>query len=146
MQAPTSVDLAQTRAAFAAWRATQSGRRRIPEHLWQMAIALLDEHSISRVSHELRLNTKQLRQRKLTAAQPPRPDSANRHHFLPLSGADLSLGPAAPHSQTDSRHLAAETGLRLICERRDGSRLVLCVPPSHWDHIEALCAAWMRSS
>lgn len=84
MPAKTSIDLAQTRAAFDAWRANRPGRRRIPEHLWQMAIALLNEHSLSRVAHELRLSTKQLRRRKLTAIQPPFSDSANGLHFLPM--------------------------------------------------------------
>ena len=137
-------DLARTRSAFDTWRASHQGRRRIPGHLWSAALALLDRYSISRVARELRLSPKQLRQRKLSPAQPLVPEIARRPHFVPVRGADLRIGTSAPRAETDAHHHAAETSTRMIFERIDGSRLTLCLPAADWSQLTTLCANFMR--
>ncbi len=142
---PSTIDdLARTRSAFETWRSSHQGRRRIPDHLSSEALALLDRYSISRVAHELRLDPKQLRQRKLSAAQPLVPDIARGPHFVQMHGADLGIGTSAPRAETDSHHYATETGMRLIFKRTDGSRLTLCLPAADWSQIAMLCANFMR--
>ena len=152
MQAASSLDLARTRAAFDSWRARQPGRRRIPEHLWQMAIALLDIHPISHVARELRLSPKQLRLRKLSTTQPRSPNSATGPSFVQIQATDLAVGAAASRSapaatsQTETylpSH-CVEPEVRLVFERCNGDRLTLCLPASAWTRIETLCTSFIR--
>jgi hypothetical protein len=52
-----SDDLSRTRALFEQWRATRSGlREKIPEQLWQAAIALRDRYPVSQLCRELHLS------------------------------------------------------------------------------------------
>ena len=141
----SSLELERTRAAFDCWRATQPRRRRLPEHLWLQALSLLDRYSISRVARELRLDPKQLRQRKLSIAQPLRSNSATGPSFIELRATDLNVGASAPVSRFNPSHHTADMVARLIFERIDGSRLTLSLPASDWDHITALCTSFMRS-
>lgn len=49
---------------FEAWRAGRANKREsIPQHLWQVAAGLCREHSISRVSQQLRLSYSELKRR-----------------------------------------------------------------------------------
>ena len=144
MDAPSSLDLERTRAAFDAWRSTQPRRRRIPDHLWQQALSLLHRYAISRVAHELRLDPKQLRQRKLSASQPLLPDASKGPNFIQVPTTDLDGGSSSPQISFNAPRHAADTGLRLIFEREDGCRLTLCLPASEWDHITALCTDFIR--
>lgn len=63
MNETLSPSLHQVRAAFADWRRERVGRARIPEPLWAAAVALLRQFSVSVVSRELQLNSKELRRR-----------------------------------------------------------------------------------
>ena len=144
MEATSSVDLARTRSAFDTWRASQPGRRRIPESLWNQALALLDRYTLSRVCRELRLSPKQLRQRKLSSARPLIPTAAGGPHFVQVRASDLSLASATSRAATNSRHQSTEANLQMIFERTDGSRLTLSLPSSDWDHITALCSSFMH--
>ena len=137
-------DLARTRMAFDTWRSSQPGRRRIPDHLWDAALALLDRYPLSRVCRELRLSPKQLRQRKLSVARSLTPDAVSGLHFVEMRASDLSLASATSPAVTNSHHRSAEANLHMIFERTDGSRLTLCLLPSDWDHITALCQGFMR--
>lgn len=138
-------DIVHTRAAFETWRASQPGRRRIPTHLWNAAVALLDHYSLARVSRELRLNPKQLRQRNLSAARPLTPNAVSGLQFVEMHATDLGIRPATSRAETYSHLRSGEPSTRLIFERIDGSRLTLCLPASDWPHIEALCATFMRA-
>lgn len=135
-------DLIRTRLAFDTWRAGQPGRRRIPDHLWDAALALLDRYSLSRVCRELRLSPKQLRQRKLSVARPLTLDAVSERHFVEMRASDLSLASAASPA-TNLHHCSIEANLHMIFERTDGSRLTLRLPSSDWDRITGLCANFM---
>lgn len=127
-----SDDLARTRLLFEQWRTTRVGRSKIPDELWQAAIALHGRYSASQLCHELRLSAGALRSRlpqtTLTKSAPP-------PAFVSLPAQDLSW--PTPTVVT------AE--IRLIWERADGTRLHLCLPTSQWTQVEALCSAFLRS-
>ena len=144
MQESFPPDLDRTRAAFDSWRAAQPRRRRIPEYLWQQALSVLDRYPISRVAHTLRLDPKQLRQRKLSAAQRLPPDACNGHDFIEMPAVDLNIGSPVPQTMFNSSHHTAETDVRLIFERPDGCRLTLCLRASDWNRLTALCIEIIR--
>ena len=130
----TSDDLVQTRVLFEQWRATRQGRSKIPDELWQAAIALHGRYSASQLCRELRLSAGALRSRLLEAAPDP---SCSRPAFVPLPTE--SLGWPTPALPT----VAAEE-IRLVWERADGSRLHLLLPASQVSQVAALCTTFLR--
>lgn len=59
-KAPT---LEGVRQQFEDWRKTRIKREMIPTHLWEAAIALSNNHSVSQISQALRLNYSDLKKR-----------------------------------------------------------------------------------
>jgi len=55
--------LFEAKSQFAAWRRTKKRRERIPRALWSAAVKLCENHSIHKISRELRLNHSSLRDR-----------------------------------------------------------------------------------
>jgi hypothetical protein len=51
------------RDAFEQWRSKSTGRRRIPEELWQAAVDLSGSYRLSRIAAELKLDYNRLRRR-----------------------------------------------------------------------------------
>ena len=94
-----SDDLSRTRALFEQWRATRSGvREKIPEPLWQAAIALRDRYPVSQLCRELHVSAGALRARLCeAAAQPVAPAPAE---FVPLRLEMLGLPPGADRPAT----------------------------------------------
>ena len=144
MQATSTDPLIRTRTAFETWRSSHAGRRRIPDHLWNAALALLSHYSLTRICRELRLSPKQLRQRQLSAARPLVPEAASGLQFVEMRATDLGSGPSTFKAVANSPRHTAEPGLRLIFERADGSRLTLCLPASDSTPIAAICETFMR--
>jgi hypothetical protein len=133
-----SDDLSRTRALFEQWRATRSGlREKIPEELWQAAIALRDRYPVSQLCRELHLSAGALRARLREAET--QPASAATPGFVPLSLEALGL-PVADRSATP-----ADAPIRLVWERADGTRLQLLLPVSLWARAEFLCQAFLPS-
>jgi hypothetical protein len=129
-----SDDLARTRVLFEQWRATRKGRSKIPDELWQAAVALHGRYSASQLCHELRLSAGALRSRLSEAT----PDSSSRPAFLPLSTESSGWPtPALP--------MVVAEEIRLTWERADGTRLHLCLPVSQTAQVAALCTAFLRS-
>jgi hypothetical protein len=62
------VGLKEAEERFAQWRSSQSGRRPIPEALWQLAAELAGQHGIFRTAQVLRLDYTRLKQRTRTVA------------------------------------------------------------------------------
>src|SRR3954454_23325545 len=83
MSATVPDDLSRTRALFEHWRATRSGRGKIPEELWQAVIALRDRYPASQLCRELHLSAGALRARlRESEGQPAASATAE---FVPLS-------------------------------------------------------------
>ena len=57
------VGLKEAQERFTQWRSSQSGRRPIPEELWQLAAELAGEHGVFRTAQVLRLDYTRLKQR-----------------------------------------------------------------------------------
>jgi hypothetical protein len=58
-----NLSLNEAKRQFEEWRRMRKGCQRIPEELWEAAVRLSKEHSISRVSKALRLNYTDLKNR-----------------------------------------------------------------------------------
>lgn len=134
----TSDNLAQARQAFDSWRTGRSGQHKIPDQLWQMAVALLDEYRISHVARALHLNQTQLRrqhragqhQAPLKAQTQERTSFLELHQFLPVENNASAVDSAT---------------LQLRIERVDGHRLTLSLSSSQADMLQSLVTAFMRS-
>jgi hypothetical protein len=137
MPATLSDDLSQTRALFEQWRATRSGREKIPEPLWQAVVALHGRYSASQLCRELHLSAGALRARLREAGGPLA--SAATPEFVLLGLETLGL-PVADRPATP-----AEAPIRLVWERADGTRLQLLLPASWWTRVESLCQAFLHS-
>lgn len=148
MPLPADLDLTRARASFEAWRSAQSTRRRIPEHLWQAAIKLLDHYSLTRVCRELRLSPTQLR-KHLTHTARPRPHDAvgpsAALNFVEVRGADLPISDSTSQAGGE-RQPHTPASVRLLFERSDGARLTLCLPAADYVHLTALCATFFHAA
>ena len=117
--APVSVSDAQLSAVvdrFQQWRRSRTKIGRIPDALWQAAVALYPRYSVFRIARVLRLNFVELRDRirpraKATgnAKRKSTPGSVERLHFMEL--------PAAGGGQSEC-HLKVRNG-------RGGVRITL---------------------
>ena len=94
---PPTLDAVKER--FEAWRSGRTNKREsIPQHLWQAAAGLCREHSISRVSQQLRLSYADLKRRI-----PEAPRS-------PVQFMEIDLG-------------AVSNRWQIECDRSDGGRI-----------------------
>src|SRR3954465_359891 len=84
-------DLSRTRALFEHWRATRSGREKIPEKLWQAVIALRDRYPASQLCRELHLSAGALRARLREAEAQPTAPAAPEFVPLPLEALGLPV-------------------------------------------------------
>jgi len=132
---PASDDLTRTRTLFEQWRAARQGRSKIPDELWQAAVALHGRYSASQLCHELRLSAGALRSRLQEGASVK---SSSRPAFVPVR-TEPGDWPAT------TVPLVSVAEVRLVWERADGARLHLSVPASQWTQVEALCTAFFRS-
>jgi hypothetical protein len=78
---PAGLKEAQER--FAQWRTSQSGRRPIPEALWQLATELAGRHGVFRTAQVLRLDYTKLKQRT-GAVTPSREPGTSSPAFVEL--------------------------------------------------------------
>lgn len=94
MSQPQTDDLAHAREQFEHWRSQSSGRSRIPDRLWRMAIDMLDHVSPSVLCGQLHLAAGDLKKRRLelTPARDAAPPLTPA--FVELRAVDLT-GP--PH-------------------------------------------------
>ena len=135
-----SNDLAHVREEFEKWRSQSSGRGRIPDRLWRLAIDLLDHVSTSVVCRELHLAAGDLKKRRLALAGAV--DGApSAPPFVELSAIDL----AAPATRSKLRVGPESVEVDAELTRPDGARLVLHLRPTEWELVEALCTAFLRA-
>ena len=134
----TSDKLSKCQKAFESWRNGRKGKEKIPDKLWQMAIALLDERPISHVAKELRLNATHLRQKQLAFKQLETPSKHTKEQtpFLELNQFLTKTN--------DSSGFRSST-LQLLVERADGHKLTLTLNSSQRDMVQNLLTAFIRS-
>ena len=73
-------DLARARSQFQAWRMRRTGHR-IPQHLWALAVQLVNRHGVSRTAAVLGLDYYSLKKRAECAAREP---ASSRPAFVEL--------------------------------------------------------------
>jgi len=134
MPSSASDDLTRTCALFEQWRATRKGRSKIPDELWQAAVALHGRYSASQLCRELHLSAGALRSR-LPKTPPGTTPAPSAFVALPTNTFAWPT-PALP---------TAPVEIRLVWERADGTRLHLLLPVSQWAQAEALCVAFLHS-
>lgn len=100
---------------FQDWRSSRIKQAPIPENLWQAAIALCRDHSISHVSQRLRLSYADLKKR-LNLSQPHPPIDCKRSEFTEIKINSFF------HPQDK---------WQLFCQRCDGSLLTLSGTAEH---------------
>lgn len=145
-----SPELLEFKAELDLHRQAHPPRARLPEHLWQQAVALLARHSISAVCRATNLHQEGLRRQALRAGviAAAAPSSAAPQF--------ITLQPPAPKSPvtadapptplpTAAFDAAATTApaYRLALERADGSSLTLALPAADGARLEALCALFL---
>src|SRR6185503_15411277 len=81
--------LQQLKTELETWRSQQTGRKQIPQHLWDKAFELLNSYPVSVVSRELRLDYNKLRNHRLSPNR-ARKSSRPRKAFLELAANDLA--------------------------------------------------------
>ena len=71
---------------FEEWRATRTGRSRVPESLWSLAVSVAKTHGVWRVAKALRVNYEGLKRRVAAKKIPPPKEDS----FSPFVELDLS--------------------------------------------------------
>lgn len=135
----SKITLEQVKAQFQAWRKERVGRERIPEHLWNLALELLNHYPITTVQKQLLLNLKQLKQR--SAQLHP----LSKQPFLEIKSSEIAAIagqlPSASHKLNSLKPVAE---CRIAFERSDGSRLTISLPADA-NIIPAICANLLRA-
>jgi hypothetical protein len=106
ISAEVSSTLEEVAEAFRVWRRTRQHRGRIPNRLWDAAIALTTSYPASKIAETLHLNYSELKKRM-------EPSSAS-----PLSFVEVGLSPAGSNPSLPSCQLEVETvrGSRFRCQ------------------------------
>jgi len=130
-----SDDLTRTRVLFEQWRATRPKNAKIPDELWQAAVALHGRYSASQLCRELHLSAGALRSRLPKTAP----------GTIPAVPAFVALSTDTVGWPASALPVATPVEIRLVWERADGTRLHLLLPVSQWAQAEALCADFLHS-
>ena len=89
-QSETIPTLKQVREQFSVWRKSRGKRSAIPDALWQAAVNLCQDHSISKISSTLRLNHTVLKQRVQACALSQPVSGISAPSFIELDVAPSS--------------------------------------------------------
>ena len=131
-------DLMKLKAQFEHWRKTRSTRSRIPAHLRQAAVDLLDRYSVSAICRACRLHPHTLKPPAVSKPRARKSTTTTAQVFFPLPAAEaLPLTAWPPPAQADCH---------LMLERPDGARLTLTVPQLEATTLETLCSNFLCSS
>lgn len=103
--------LEQAAEAFSQWRATRTGRSRIPEHLWDMACQVARTHGVAKTSQTLKLDYYGL-QRRVSgpAARSSKSTRSAKKRAASESPAFVELPPVSTVVQHTECELEFENG------------------------------------
>ena len=85
--------LARVRAEFDQWRSGRSGRGRIPDRLWRLAVSLLGSFSVAVVCRELHLSAGDLRKHRQALDTKAERSVSATPAFVELRAVDLTPAP-----------------------------------------------------
>jgi hypothetical protein len=119
-QPETPPTLEQVREQFELWRQSREKRSAIPDTLWQAAVNLCQEHTISKVSSTLRLNYAELKHRvHVFAVSHPVP-CMTASNFIELNMSPSKVASECIVEMSDQKgatlrmHFKGEAGLDLL--------------------------------
>jgi hypothetical protein len=127
MTGPNFAELIAAQRAFATWRASRPHpRSAIPPELWDLAVGLLDRHSVTKVAKRLGLNPTHLSRRKTESAlnTPLKEDVGAEFAFVSVPVV-----------------VANPTAVSLRVKRPDGTKLILEFQNANLSDIASFCAA-----
>ena len=101
--------LAEVRDNFQHWRETREKRTAVPEELWQAAVDLCSQHSLSELARSLGIDYRQLKERAVDSGVLPAEHKVNTRGF---GFVELGIRETQP-----SREYVVEL------EKADGSRM-----------------------
>ena len=116
--------LAQGRQQFEHWRTQQKTRRRLPDHLWSLAVELAREYGVSKTAPILRLDYNVLKKK----SQSDNTDYCGQNPTLPF----LELRPAS-----NPVHAPVECSIDM--ERSMGDRIRIQLKGPNWPDLTRLC-------
>lgn len=108
---------------FEQWRSQEDRRRRLPDHLWALAVDLAREFGVSRTAKTLRLAHNTLKRKSLL----------HQEHTVSEPGPSLSF----LELRTDTGSPPVECTIQ--CQRSSGQRLRIDLKGSHWPDLPSLC-------
>ena len=123
-----SPEIEAVRERIEEWRRTRAKRSRVPEDLWQAAVALAGEHGAWRISRALRVRYEGLKSRAMTPAPSPTPTSAPG--FVDMTKVLVGVGAEGGSTTVD-------------LSRADGTRLLLRLPSGAVD-VQSLIRAFSQ--
>lgn len=109
---------------FEQWRSRQETRRRLPEHLWSLAVELAREYGVSKTARILQLDYQRLKQR---TQQPvfknytPEPSSMQFMELMPES-------------------LSRRVECTVECEQEHCAKIRIELKGSEWPDLASLCS------
>jgi len=127
---PLPADIEQLRHRVELWRRKRSRRCRIPEDLWDAAVALAGTHGLYRVARSLRLGYDSLKLQTATRSR--------AHPSFKGSPAFVELQPSPPLS------LTPWTGPVIELANTDGDRLAIRMPGNNELDVVSLAAVFLR--
>jgi len=119
--------LEQVRGQFKVWRQSREKRSTIPDALWQAAVNLCQEHTISKVSSTLRLNYAVLKQRVQASSLSPPLSCISGPSFI-----ELDMSPTRSTSECIVEMADQKGATMRICFKGDAGLDLLELGKAFW--------------
>lgn len=120
-------DLDRLKRQLTSWRGHQSGKRRLPDSVWEAATALAQEQGVSAVARTLGLDYHKLKKHVAQAGKKV-PAEAAAPLFVELQMPERTHGP----SPSCRAELCAADGARLTLHLPGDSSTVLALAQAFW--------------
>jgi len=114
---------------FEQWRSRQQTRRRLPEHLWSLAVKLAREYGVSKTARILHLDYQRLRQRT------QRPVFKNY----------TTEPPSVPFMELMPESFSRRMECTVECEREHHAKIRIELKGSEWPDLATLCSRLWNS-
>lgn len=140
--------LAEVQKMFTDWRLKRKGRETIPDHLWQTAMDLLSEFTLTKVAKALRLNGTELKMRATQAGicepkevKKKRKATSSRSKGAASTFVEVLIGDGKNDDRRDGK---PDRGWRIQVRRKDGAQMEITPPPGFGDYgVQALVLAFL---
>lgn len=122
--------ISQVRRRIDYWRETREKRSRMPEHLWEAAVALAEEHGVYPVARGLRVSYESLKHRAAASAK-----NHTAPHQVPAGFIELS-----PMATVGMRPVS---GAFVELVHPDGAKLTINLPAENELDVASLAGVFL---